>query len=51
MKATFKFSIQSLLYEENEGSLTGAMSPLLFVQEMTKQTDMTFNLLTCLSLC
>jgi hypothetical protein len=34
MNAEFKYSIQSLLTESLEGMVSGAMSPLLFAEEM-----------------
>ena len=43
METNFKYRIQSLLYEDKAGTVTGAMSPLLFAQEMAKQMEMKFN--------
>ena len=43
MNAEFKYSIQSLLTESLEGMVSGAMSPLLFAEEMAKQMEMKFN--------
>lgn len=43
MKQAFNFSIQNLLSEKKDGKICGAMSPLLFAQEMAAQQQFKFN--------
>lgn len=43
MKQHIKFSIQNLMYQKKDGNISGAMSPVLFAQEMAKREDFTFN--------
>jgi hypothetical protein len=43
MKTDFKFRIQSLLYETIGGRPNGAMSPVLFAQEMAIQMEFKLN--------
>lgn len=43
MKHPFNFSIQNLLSETKQGSISAPMSPMLFAKEMARQEQFKFN--------
>lgn len=43
MKQTFNFSIQNLLSEIKQGTVSAPMSPMLFAKEMAQQHKFKFN--------